>query len=186
MAWLYQRGKKWWIGYYDEDGKRVRKSISDTKEGAELALKRIEAELERKSAKSITVPKSTLDVIGKQLAPVSREPLLTYPAVRNATHVRELFIRIYDKLGFEVLKSRIHFPIIFCRAMNCRFERTPCCEAVISSARISIIWPVTVLFVGLTIGNLPPFPFWNCLHTTIFGADSLFSRLPTARPFPQV
>jgi hypothetical protein len=110
MAWLYQRGKKWWIGYYDEDGKRVRKSISDTKEVAELALKRIEAELERKNAKSITVPQSTLDVIGKQLAPVNREPILTYPAVRNATNVRELFIRIYEKLGFEVLKSQEEFP----------------------------------------------------------------------------
>jgi hypothetical protein len=107
MAWLYQRGKKWWIGYYDEDGKRVRKSISDSKEGAELALKRIEAELERKT---ITVPQSTLEIIGKQLAPVNREPILTYPAVRNAINVRELFIRIYEKLGFEVLKSQEEFP----------------------------------------------------------------------------
>ena len=68
MAWLFQRGKKWWIGYYDEEGKRVRKSISDSKEVAELTLKRVETELERKKAKPITVPQSTLDVIGKQLA----------------------------------------------------------------------------------------------------------------------
>jgi len=50
MAWLYQRGKKWWIGYYGADGKRVRKSISDSKDIAELALRRVEAELEQKNA----------------------------------------------------------------------------------------------------------------------------------------
>ena len=41
---------------------------------------------------------------------LSQELLLTYPAVRNATNVRELFIRVYDKLGFEVLKSQEAFP----------------------------------------------------------------------------
>ena len=110
MAWLYQRGKKWWIGYYDQDGKRVRKSISDSKEAAELAMKRIEAELEGDDAKTIAIPKRTLDAIGKQLGNGSPEPLLTYPAVRNVTNVRELFIRIYEKLGFEVLKSQEAFP----------------------------------------------------------------------------
>ena len=110
MAWLYQRGKKWWIGYYDKDGKRVRKSISDSKEAAELALKRIESELERKNATSITFPKSTLEAIGKQLNTVNPEPILTYPAVRHVINVRELFIRIYEKLGFEVLKSQDEFP----------------------------------------------------------------------------
>ncbi len=110
MAWLYQRGKKWWIGYYDEDGKRVRKSISDSKEIAELALKRIETELERKNAKAVTLSQRTLNVIGKQLRHDNPEPILTYPAVRNAINVRELFIRIYEKLGFEVLKSQEAFP----------------------------------------------------------------------------
>lgn len=110
MAWLYQRGKKWWIGYYDQDGKRVRKSISDSKEAAELAMKRIEAELEGDDAKTIAIPKRTLDAIGKQLGNGSPEPLLTYPAVRNVINVRELFIRIYEKLGFEVLKSQEAFP----------------------------------------------------------------------------
>ena len=110
MAWLYQRGKKWWIGYYDEEGKWVRKSISDQKEVAELALKRCEAELEQKSATSLAVPQSTLEVIGKQLNTSSPESISTYPAVRNPTNVRELFIRIYEKLGFEVLKSQEVFP----------------------------------------------------------------------------
>ena len=110
MAWLYQRGKKWWIGYYDKDGKRVRKSISDSKEAAELALRRIESEMERENAKAIAIPQSALDVIGKQLGNSNPEPLLTYPAVRNVTNVRELFIRIYEKLGFEVLKSQEAFP----------------------------------------------------------------------------
>ena len=110
MAWLYQRGKKWWIGYYGEDGKRVRKSISDSKEAAELALKRIEAELERKNVPSLTVPQSTLEVLGKHLSVVKPELISTYPAVRNPTNVRELFIRIYEKLGFEVLKSQEAFP----------------------------------------------------------------------------
>jgi len=110
MAWLYQRGKKWWIGYYSEDGKRVRKSISDKKDVAELALKRVEAELEQKTTPSLIVPTRTLEVIGRQLDAVSAQSISTYPAVRNATNVRELFIRIYEKLGFEVLKSQERFP----------------------------------------------------------------------------
>lgn len=111
MAWLYQRGKKWWIGYYDESGKRVRKSISDSKEAAELALHRVEVEIEKKNPPAMLVPESTLEVMGKHLkAPLRPEVLATYPAVRQVVNVRELFVRIYEKLGFEVLKSQEAFP----------------------------------------------------------------------------
>ena len=111
MAWLYQRGKKWWIGYYDEGGKRVRKAISASKEVAELTLKRLEAELAKKSAQPLAVPEAALEVIDRHLTgDVRVERLSTYPGIRNATNVRELFIRIYDKLGFEVLKSQEEFP----------------------------------------------------------------------------
>lgn len=111
MAWLYQRGKKWWIGYYDEDGKRVRKPISHSKEAAELALKRVEAETQKKDPKPLSVPESTLEVLDKHLDLAPKPELLaTYPAVRHPVNVRELFIRIYEKLGFEVLKSQDAFP----------------------------------------------------------------------------
>jgi hypothetical protein len=111
MAWLYQRGKKWWIGYYDENGERVRKSISDSKEVAELTLKRIEADVKHKNVKILSIPESTLEAIGKQLASApEQERLATYSGVRNAVNVRELFVRIYDRLGFEVLKSQDEFP----------------------------------------------------------------------------
>jgi hypothetical protein len=36
--------------------------------------------------------------------------LTNYPAVRSAVNVRELFARIYEQLGFEVLKSQEEFP----------------------------------------------------------------------------
>ncbi|MDA0748600.1 MAG: hypothetical protein O2954_18940 [bacterium] len=111
MAWIYQRGKKWWIGYYDDQGKRVRKSVSGSKEVAELALKRVEAELARKNPGSLTVPEAALEVIGRHLGQEAHmERLATYPGIRNATNVRELFIRIYDRLDFEVLKSQEEFP----------------------------------------------------------------------------
>ena len=107
MAWLYQRGKKWWIGYYDEEGDRVRKSVSESKEVAELTLKRVEVELAKKNAKSLAIPEAALEVIDRYLKEdVHVERLATYPGVRNPTNVRELFIRIYNKLGFEVLKSQ--------------------------------------------------------------------------------
>lgn len=111
MAWLYQRGKKWWIGYYDENGDRVRRSVSASREVAELTLKRVEAELARKGRPTLDMPEAALEVIGRHLGP---EPVLervsTYPGVRSPIHVRELFVRIYDKLGFEVLKSQEEFP----------------------------------------------------------------------------
>lgn len=111
MAWLYQRGKKWWIGYYDEEGDRVRKSVSESKEVAELTLKRVEVELAKKNAKSLAIPEAALEVIDRYLKEdVHVERLATYPGVRNPTNVRELFIRIYNKLGFEVLKSQDEFP----------------------------------------------------------------------------
>lgn len=111
MAWLYQRGKKWWIGYYDETGKRVRKSISNSKEAAELALRRVEVEIEKHNHRPFAVPESTLAVLGKHLKNAPQpEYLTTYPAIRHVVNVRELFIRIYEKLGFEVLKSQEAFP----------------------------------------------------------------------------
>jgi len=111
MAWLYQRGKRWWIGYYDESGKRVRRSISTSKEAAELALKRVEAELARKNPQPFAIPETALEVINRHLKnEAEREHLPTYPGVKNTANVRELFIRIYDKLGFEVLKSQETFP----------------------------------------------------------------------------
>ena len=111
MAWLYQRGKRWWIGYYDENGKRVRKSIGTSKEAAELTLKRVEAELAKKNARPLAIPDSALEVMQRHLTgDIEPERLATYPGVRNPTNVRELFIRIYDRLGFEVLKSQESFP----------------------------------------------------------------------------
>ncbi len=111
MAWIYQRGKKWWIGYYGEDGKRVRKSVGASKEVAELTLKRVEAELAKKNTRSLSVPQAALEVIDRHLKDtVQVERLDTYPGIRNPTNVRELFIRIYDQLGFEVLKSQDEFP----------------------------------------------------------------------------
>ena len=108
MAWLYQRGKKWWIGYYDEDGKRVRKSIGDSREVAEVALKRVEAEM-RNSVPNY--PNLNLEELGEtRAAGLEKYRLTTYPAVRNVANVRELFVRIYDQLGFEVLKSQEEFP----------------------------------------------------------------------------
>ena len=56
------------------------------------------------------MPQSTLEVIEKHLSAVKPELISTYPAVRNPTNVRELFIRIYEKLGFEILKSQEVFP----------------------------------------------------------------------------
>lgn len=119
MAWLYQRGKKWWIGYYDEKGKRVRKSISESREVAELALRRVEAELAKKSPQALAVPEAALKVIERHLGEAAPpERLSTYPAVRNPANVRELFIRIYDRLGFEVLKSQEEFPHYILSADN--------------------------------------------------------------------
>ena len=65
----------------------------------ELAMKRIESELERDNARALAIPQSTLDAIGKQLGNGSPEPLLTYPAVRNVTNVRELFHSDLRKAG---------------------------------------------------------------------------------------
>ena len=112
MAWLYQRGNRYYIGYYTPDGKRVRKSVSTSKEVAEMALRRLEAETgEGQGEKVDGLPETAVGVIARHLGePEYREQLLTYPGVRCVENVRELFIRIYDKLGFEVLKSQAEFP----------------------------------------------------------------------------
>ena len=112
MAWLYQRGNRYYIGYYTPDGKRVRKSVSTSKEVAEMALRRLEAETgEGQGEKVGGLPETAVGVIARHLGePEYREQLLTYPGVRSVENVRELFIRIYDKLGFEVLKSQAEFP----------------------------------------------------------------------------
>jgi hypothetical protein len=111
MAWLYQRGNRYYIGYYTPDGKRVRKSVSTSKEVAEMALKRIEADIEGRDAGMGSVPEAAVGVVARHLGePEYREKLSTYPGVRCVENVRELFIRIYDKIGFEVLKSQAEFP----------------------------------------------------------------------------
>lgn len=110
MAWLYQRGKKWWIGYYDENGKRVRRSIGDSREVAEIALSRVEAEMKKnnpdysKLTSEETAEEKAIDIH------TIKQRLTTYPAVRSVVNVRELFARIYDEFGFEVLKSQEDFP----------------------------------------------------------------------------
>ena len=110
MAWLYQRGKKWWIGYYDENGKRVRKSIGDSREVAEVALRRVESEMRKQN------PDYPMLVSNESFAtqdidfPTVKYRLTTYPPVRSVVNVRELFARIYEQLGFEVLKSQEDFP----------------------------------------------------------------------------
>ncbi|MBT3602411.1 MAG: hypothetical protein HOE48_18380 [Candidatus Latescibacteria bacterium] len=110
MAWLYQRGKKWWIGYYDEKGKRVRRSIGDSREVAEVALGRVEAEMKKNNPDySMFDSEDTGDANGMDLH-LSKQRLTTYPAVRSVVNVRELFARIYEQLGFEVLKSQEDFP----------------------------------------------------------------------------
>jgi len=45
MASLFKRGKKWCIDYYDPNGRRVRKAVSQYKETALNALKKIEIEM---------------------------------------------------------------------------------------------------------------------------------------------
>jgi len=112
MAWLYQRGNRYYIGYYTPDGKRVRKSVSTSKEVAEMALKRIEADIEGRGVVGMgSVPEAAVGVVARHLGePECREKLSTYPGVRCVENVRELFIRIYDKIGFEVLKSQAEFP----------------------------------------------------------------------------
>ncbi len=110
MAWLYQRGKKWWIGYYDENGKRVRKSIGDSREVAEVALRRVEGEMRKQNP---DYPMLTQDrPFGPQDVNIqtAKYRLTNYPAVRSVVNVRELFARIYEQLGFEVLKSQEDFP----------------------------------------------------------------------------
>jgi hypothetical protein len=110
MAWLYQRGNRYYIGYYTPDGKRVRKSVSTSKEVAEMALKRIEADVEGKEGGG-GIPEAAVGVMGRHLGePEYRERLSTYPGVRCSENVRELFVRIHDKIGFEVLKSQPEFP----------------------------------------------------------------------------
>lgn len=109
MAWLYQRGNRYYIGYYTPDGKRVRKSVSTSKEVAEMTLRRIEADIEGKEGGG--VPEAAVGVVARHLGePEHREKVSTYPGVRCVENVRELFIRIYDKIGFEVLKSQTEFP----------------------------------------------------------------------------
>lgn len=112
MAWLYQRGNRYYIGYYTPDGKRVRKSVSTSKEVAEMTLRRIEAEIgEDKAGETGDIPETSVGVMARHLGePEHREQLLTYPGVRCVENVRELFVRIYDKLGYEVLKSQAEFP----------------------------------------------------------------------------
>ncbi len=90
----------------------MRKSVGNSKDAAELALKRVEAELvKKKQTQSFAVPEAALEVIDRHLIAAPRvERLSTYPGIRNPTNVRELFVRIYEKLGFEVLKSQEAFP----------------------------------------------------------------------------
>lgn len=89
----------------------MRRSIGASKEVAELALKRVEAELAKINTKSLSIPHVALEVMDRHLNDtVQVERLATYPGIRNPTNFRELFIRIYDKLEFEVLKSQVEFP----------------------------------------------------------------------------
>lgn len=110
MAWLYQRGKKWWIGYYDENGKRVRRSIGDSREVAEVALSRVEAEMKKSNPDYSMLASEDSGVSHEIDLQVPTQRLTTYPAVRSVVNVRELFARIYEQLGFEVLKSQEDFP----------------------------------------------------------------------------
>lgn len=110
MAWLYQRGKKWWIGYYDEDGNRVRKSIGDSREVAEVALRRVEAEMRKKNPENPLVGRDVTVSTKSTEFHSGKHRITTYPAVRSVVNVRELFARIYEDLGFEVLKSQEDFP----------------------------------------------------------------------------
>lgn len=128
MAWLYQRGKKWWIGYYDENGKRVRKSIGDSREVAEVALRRVEQEMRQANPEHTTMP--TQLRTPTEHRDLGKQRLTTYPAVRSVVNVRELFARIYEELGFEVLKSQEEFPHY---VLDC--EDKPICAHVVVRSR---------------------------------------------------
>ena len=96
MAWLYQRGKRWWIGYYDENGKRVRKSIGTSKEAAELTLKRVEAELAKKNARPLAIPDSALEVMQRQFEQLEtrrRELLARRPSLQADINSMEIRVK---------------------------------------------------------------------------------------------